>query len=315
MYIIGYLLYAATIAAIVYIPTVTDLVTVSYKLATEIVLGCGIMSIYPILLFTYYLVMGKRGQKEKAFFTTITTNCANIVVSLGLIGTFVGLTRMIDQISGAVSGGSGSVDEQIAGIMVAIGNSLNSMSFAFLTSVMGVAASVVIGFAGNYFRTYFTDTSDEGDEEGESVSLDETGIVKLTAEQNKIKAYINKLITGSIDKREMASIVVANTMTTKELSKIVTTLVGEMRDQKEALENLALITKSFTEKQGEDSTVKNQLISSISDLKESSSAISDSLTKIGNLQEEQTSLIKQNTHKKENIAKTILNEYLGGRDA
>lgn len=218
MHYIGYLIYAAVVAAFYHVDKVHEQVTMAYELATEIVMGCLIIGTIPLFVFLIFHVSRKNQLQHKQTFNTISGACASIVVSLGLIGTFVGLTDMITQIAGAVGAEGGSIEEQISGIMLAIGSSLDAMAFAFLTSVMGVSGSVIVLAASVCFREYFDpdDTSSSGE-----VELDSEAMTKLIHDNNQIKLYINKLIGTSLDKNEIASILINNSKQAGELSKSV----------------------------------------------------------------------------------------------
>lgn len=222
MYYIGYLIYAVVIGAIVFLPAAKDLVVTAYALATEITVGCLVVAALPALQFGYYHARGFKGQFYYERLVSVSNTSGNTVVSLGLIGTFVGLTNMIAKIASAIGGEGGSMDEQIALIMSAIGESLDAMSFAFLTSVMGVAASVTIFCATVYFKMYF-DKNDDADES--NVTSDAVGarIDQLEVEQKKILGFVSKLTGASVDRQELSSIIVSNTLQAKS----VTRLLGE----------------------------------------------------------------------------------------
>lgn len=221
MYYIGYLIYAVVIGAIVFLPAANDLVVTAYALATEITVGCLAVAALPALQFGYYNARGFKGQFYYERLISVANTSGNTVVSLGLIGTFVGLTNMIAKIASAIGGEGGSMDEQIALIMSAIGESLDAMSFAFLTSVMGVAASVTIFCATVYFKMYFDKNDEKNVAGGETSGEIGARIELLEAEQNKLRGFISKLTGASIDRQEMSSIIVSNTLQVKSLAKML----------------------------------------------------------------------------------------------
>lgn len=309
MYFVGYIIYAVTIAAILLIPSVRDIVVVSFELATEIVIGCGVMSLYPLLLFFTYNVRGKRDLTSKVKFESMAGACGNIVVSLGLIGTFVGLTKMIEQIAGAVTGGGdGGVEEQIAGIMIAIGNSLNSMSFAFLTSVMGVAASVIVLLSASYFKQYFD--SEYGDSEGgnstSDTTVDEEALNSLVADNKKTKQFINKLVNNAVDRQEMASIIVSNTIQIKELGSIATKLFDVSKEQSLVItehQKKLTATEDALQKQIELNEKNNVIVQTMSEALVEISKTNESILKVN---EENTQRAAYVDAKNEKIKQAIL---------
>jgi hypothetical protein len=239
MHFFGYLIYVAVIAAIAFVPAANSLVVTSYNLATEITIGCLAVGSYPPLQFAYYHI---RGLKTKVHFErmcSVSATCGNTVVSLGLIGTFVGLTQMIEKIAGAIGGEGGSLDEQIAIIMTAIGESLDAMSFAFLTSVMGVAASVCIFAATVYFKMYF-DEVEEIDEQDLSDEAMDARLEAMEAQALKIRKYTIRMINGNVDRKEMASILVNNSQQVRTLTEATGKLSA-------ATENQAHVNSAVTE--------------------------------------------------------------------
>ncbi|WP_215986021.1 hypothetical protein [Vibrio hepatarius] len=217
----------------------------SYSLATEITVGCLAVAAYPPLQFLIYQIRGMRDRVSFERMCSVSQTCGNTVVSLGLIGTFVGLTQMIENIAGAIGGEGGSIDEQIALIMTAIGESLNAMSFAFLTSVMGVAASVMIFCASVYFKMYF-DKSDKSDKS--EVVTDEVMLEKLKAmeeENNKLRRYMGRIIKSQIDRKELASIVISNTLQVKALTEASGKLASSINSQGELNESMMTAFNNF----------------------------------------------------------------------
>lgn len=242
MHYIGYLIYAAVIASFFFIPAVHSLVAMSYSLATEITVGCLVVASYPPLKFLIYHIRGMKDKVSYERMCSVSQTCGNTVVSLGLIGTFVGLTQMIEKIAGAIGGEGGSIDEQIALIMTAIGESLNAMSFAFLTSVMGVAASVMIFCATVYFRMYF----DKAEED--EVMTDEVILEKLKAveeENNKLRRYMGRIIKSQVDRKELASIVISNTLQVKALTEASGKLATSINSQGELNNSMMELFNTF----------------------------------------------------------------------
>lgn len=244
MHYIGYLIYAAVIASYFLAPAVTSLINMSVELATEIAVACIVIAFYPPLYFLFLQITGKRDQVSFERFCSISQTSGNTVVSLGLIGTFVGLTQMIEKIAGAIGGEGGSIDEQIALIMAAIGESLNAMSFAFLTSVMGVAGSVMIFCAGIYFRMYFDKRDDSEDISDEAM---EARISAIEEDNKKIRRFMNRVITANIDRKELASIVVSNTLQVKALTEATGKLATSIESQCEMNQDVTAGLKALQE--------------------------------------------------------------------
>ena len=240
MHYIGYLIYIAAIAATTLSPAAADMVKSSYELATTITVGCFILAAYPPLLLMSYQLRGKTDENSADSFAAVVTMTSATVVSLGLVGTFIGLTQMITKISSAISFKGKTMEDQVQHVMAAIGSSLDSMSFAFLTSVMGVASAVVITCAATYFREYFKSPIVEDEE-----SLDEvcSRIKKLEVNSSKVRMILQKYTKISVDRNELASLVISNSLQTKELSKIIAELHGEYNAKSEVGKELIVAIK------------------------------------------------------------------------
>lgn len=72
------------------------------------------------------------------------------MVSLGLVGTFLGLVDMIAGIAKALGGEDSDFSARMALLLEAIASSLGAMSFAFMTSILGVGISAYSMIAGTF---------------------------------------------------------------------------------------------------------------------------------------------------------------------
>ncbi len=284
MHYIGYATYLVVILAIAFVPAAQTLVVMSYQLATEITVGCLVIAMYPLVQFAYYHL---RGLREKVHFErmcSVANTCGNTVVSLGLIGTFVGLTKMIEKIAGAIGGEGGNLDEQIALIMTAIGESLDAMSFAFLTSVMGVAASVTIYFANIYFKMYF----DKFDAENEDVVTDEAIVERLSMQEeeiSKLRGYLSRSISANVDRKEMASMIVSNTLQIKALTDVSSKLDVNLGAYMGTTEELSKFLGELNEKVGLTAKQQKQMLQYLSGSYEEVSEINKTVKTISGEQE------------------------------
>ncbi|PSV00883.1 hypothetical protein [Photobacterium kishitanii] len=300
MIYIGYLIYAAVIAAICGIPSVTEMILTSYNLATEITAACGVLALYPPALLFYYQVRKFNDEAHEDTFNAVVTMCSGTVVSLGLIGTFIGLTQMIEKIAGAIGGGGGqSMEEQIAGVMAAISASLNSMSFAFLTSVMGVSAAVVIAGACTYFREFFKDGAKSSSGE-ESVGIDETALVRLESDNSKIKSVINRIVGSNIDRSELSSIVISNSLQVKELTKITARLADQCEIRAQVEKELTDVLIRVEDKLSDigqavlsGNETRESLTGAVLSMRDISSDVNDSVTSMRQYQNKISGLLKQ----------------------
>ena len=270
MYYIGYLIYAIAIAAATLTPAALDMIKVSYKLATVITVGCGVLAAYPPLLLMYYQVRGLKNKNTEDTFASIVQMTGATAVSLGLIGTFIGLTQMITKISSAISFKGKSMEEQVQHVMTAIGSSLDSMSFAFLTSVMGVASAVVISCAATYFREYFKTPIDQ-----EVIGIDDLNekIDELEAQSKNVFSILNRFAGVSVDRNELASLVISNSLQTRELTKIIAELNAESSNKVE-------IDKQLIGALSESSKAISAIESVLTDTKDATDSIASNVGSI-----------------------------------
>ncbi|WP_275076812.1 hypothetical protein [Providencia rettgeri] len=123
-------------------------------LAPEISYAMIVIYLYPLAIFLCHKIFKKKSHQNYIFLTNQTKLSASVTVSLGLIGTFIGLTGMITAISASLSG-EGDVAEKMNAMISSISMALDSMSFAFLTSILGVSISVLLLVSLNFFQFFY----------------------------------------------------------------------------------------------------------------------------------------------------------------
>lgn len=137
-----------------------DFLVNTYLLSPEITILIGIGYLYPFILYFIGKVFRSSVCFSRKFYITHVSMSGNFCVSLGLIGTFIGLSSMVAAIASGMNAG-GDFSEQIGALLQSIGSSLDAMSLAFLTSILGVGAGTIIAVACNYLATSFVDYDDQ----------------------------------------------------------------------------------------------------------------------------------------------------------
>ncbi|EII1487419.1 hypothetical protein LGZ29_004596 [Escherichia coli] len=160
MYIIGFIFYLMIVVSYFYVDEIYEIINQSYILAEAITLTMGILYIYPLVIFLFICVFSKKTQKHKKLIDSQTKIAASVAVSVGLIGTFQGLTAMVSAIASSM-GGEGDMSEKMGSMLSAISSALSAMSYAFLTSILGVAVSVLLLLSLNFWLFYFKDPINE----------------------------------------------------------------------------------------------------------------------------------------------------------
>nr|WP_282563739.1 hypothetical protein [Providencia alcalifaciens] len=183
--------------------------------------------IYPLAIFLCHKILKKKSQKNYIFLANQTKLSASVTVSLGLVGTFIGLTGMITAISASLAG-EGDVAEKMNAMISSISMALDSMSFAFLTSILGVSISVLLLVSLNFFQFfYIKDQSKNSQPNFEELNDIHKTLFALQAVNVGIA---QKFVSVSEDNQLATEI--SNTL--KELTKITTANLQTLVTMKDA---------------------------------------------------------------------------------
>lgn len=154
MYILGLVIYIGLPVLITQIETANAFLTDAYRLSPEITVLIAIAYAYPLFIFALSTVLRNKPFANKDYFKSQVILASSLAVSFGLIGTFIGLAEMIAGIAAGM-GAEGDFSVKMTALLTAIGDALDAMSYAFLTSILGIGASVAILLASNYLQTFF----------------------------------------------------------------------------------------------------------------------------------------------------------------
>lgn len=155
MHFFGLLIYIIFTLLVLFVDFIKDFYLLAFSLSNIITVGVSIFLFYPLVIFFVLEFSSSEIKHKKNIFTKHASMSASIAVSLGLIGTFIGLVDMIGGISSALNGNVTDFEEKMNQMLSSIGVSLTSMSFAFVTSILGIAASTVISFATTFMSQRF----------------------------------------------------------------------------------------------------------------------------------------------------------------
>ena len=174
MYFFGLLLYIGIPVFTYVFPPANALVTQCFELSPEITVLIALTYFYPLSNFFYSVVKKQGDAVHLAHFRSQVTLASSLAVSFGLIGTFIGLSEMIAGIAAGM-GADGDFSEKMEALLGSIGSALDSMSFAFLTSILGVSCSVSVLLASNYLNAFYEKERVDGEnglEGGSKNSID-----------------------------------------------------------------------------------------------------------------------------------------------
>lgn len=190
IWILGYGVYFLVLVAALYIPAVSGMLEQGFLLAPEITLAMLCVFLVPLFVFTCHFFTQKNKLRHRKLLYSQSLLCSSLSVSLGLIGTFVGLTDMVTAIASSM-GGEGDIVEKMGGMIDSISNALSAMSYAFLTSILGVAVSVLILLSLNFWSFFY-----EGQEDKNEKGV-ETNAVNIYERLSSIEK-INTEIVGKL---------------------------------------------------------------------------------------------------------------------
>ncbi|ECO9590061.1 hypothetical protein FX348_23805, partial [Salmonella enterica] len=188
-------------------------------------------------LFLTHWVFRLKARKYYALLATQTKLAASVAVSLGLIGTFMGLTDMVSAISGSL-GGEGDLAAKMGAMISSISSALTAMSFAFLTSILGVTVSVLLLVSLNFWEFYYETENNAGKNPEKVPSENELHALlnRITLLEEINTNIANKLVYIP-ENTDLSELLVVNSNTMAEnLLQINTTV-----------KNIEKVTKAFAE--------------------------------------------------------------------
>lgn len=200
MYFFGLLLYIGIPVFVYAFEPANTLVSQCMELSPEITVLITITYFYPLTIFLYNLVRKQGDAVHLAHFRSQVTLASSLAVSFGLIGTFIGLSDMIAGIASGM-GADGDFSEKMEALLGSIGLALDSMSFAFLTSIMGVSCSVSVLLASNYLNNFFEKELVHGENSGVTGGLGDSSssIEGISEEQQQVINDNFQKVQKSID--------------------------------------------------------------------------------------------------------------------
>ncbi|HCL5252118.1 TPA: hypothetical protein N2G30_002243 [Salmonella enterica] len=237
MYFLGLIFYALTVICYLLFPAIKNMVNQAAFLAPQITYACGLLFILPLLLFLTHIVFRLKARRYYALLATQTKLAASVAVSLGLIGTFMGLTDMVSAIAGSL-GGEGDLAAKMGAMISSISSALTAMSFAFLTSILGVAVSVLLLVSLNFWEFYYETEDNAEKTPGKAFSENEVHALlnRITLLEEINTNIANKLVCIP-DNTNLAELLVVNS----------NAIVENLLQINTNIKNMEAIIKEFAE--------------------------------------------------------------------
>ena len=176
-----------------------------------------------VLLFGLYDIFVKRGELHAL--------CSSVVVNLGMLGTFVGI------VAGLIDFDTGNIDKSIPPL-------LDGLKTAFITSIEGMIAFIILKFAYNIRRT--KDDKVKGDTEAEKM----IGLLEKIADNGDKNTALLEEMKKSISGDGETTLIT-------QIQKLRTTTTDNLQELNKSF-------KEFADKQTENNT--NALTEAINNL-------------------------------------------------
>ncbi|EKR2075412.1 TPA_asm: MotA/TolQ/ExbB proton channel family protein [Salmonella enterica subsp. salamae] len=237
MYFLGLIFYVLTATCYLLFPAIKNMVNQAAFLAPQITYACGLLFILPLLLFLTHIVFRLKARRYYVLLATQTKLAASVAVSLGLIGTFMGLTDMVSAIAGSL-GGEGDLAAKMGAMISSISSALTAMSFAFLTSILGVAVSVLLLVSLNFWEFYYETENNAEKTPGKAPSEDE------------LHALLNRIMLLEEINTNLANKLVCipdNTNLSERLAVNSNTIAENLSQINTTIKSIEVITKAFAE--------------------------------------------------------------------
>ncbi|EGZ3996401.1 MotA/TolQ/ExbB proton channel family protein [Salmonella enterica subsp. enterica serovar Wichita] len=237
MYFLGLIFYVLTATCYLLFPAIKNMVNQAAFLAPQITYACGLLFILPLLLFLTHIVFRLKARRYYVLLATQTKLAASVAVSLGLIGTFMGLTDMVSAIAGSL-GGEGDLAAKMGAMISSISSALTAMSFAFLTSILGVAVSVLLLVSLNFWEFYYETENNAEKTPGKAPSEDE------------LHALLNRIMLLEEINTNLANKLVCipdNTNLAEQLAVNSNTIADNLSQINTTIKSIEVITKAFAE--------------------------------------------------------------------
>lgn len=237
MYFLGLIFYVLTATCYLLFPAIKNMVNQAAFLAPQITYACGLLFILPLLLFLTHIVFRLKARRYYVLLATQTKLAASVAVSLGLIGTFMGLTDMVSAIAGSL-GGEGDLAAKMGAMISSISSALTAMSFAFLTSILGVAVSVLLLVSLNFWEFYYETENNAEKTPGKAPSGDE------------LHALLNRIMLLEEINTNLANKLVCipdNTNLAEQLAVNSNTIADNLSQINTTIKSIEVITKAFAE--------------------------------------------------------------------
>lgn len=271
---VGYFLFLLAFIALVFIQAARDFFNESLALAPEITTLVAFCYLYIVGITIALSLFPKLVQNRALLYEIHIKMACSVMVSLGLVGTFLGLVDMIAGIAAALSGEESDFGARMAKLLSAISSSLGAMSFAFMTSILGVGMSAYGLVAGTFVLSSFKeDEKDTKQDKGIKQDKANQHFDKTDATLKRIKILEENIMEIKLNagEHEIAPSVIFNTLSKyhNDLAKQNKILLNNINELNKRNAALVGALEHLSQTVGEISKNSNTYHESFNDIKES----------------------------------------------
>lgn len=294
--IVGFVLYGIVFFSASYFKTIREMLSQAWILAPEISMGMLLLYCYPLLVCAFFLVFRFVTRNHGNLLKRQTNLSASIAVSLGLIGTFQGLTQMVGSIAASMSG-EGDMAEKMGTMIGAISQALSAMSYAFLTSILGVSVSVLLLISLNFWLFAFGKEAKKAPPPGTgSGPKQESPEMKAVIEQLKIIAELQK---SNAELQKSNADTMSSLVSKEEKTQELIAALSKINENSEAIISEFVDTKqqNDTHFQHAMDIIENNHKESVNELKSLSGSVTSCLDRMETKNDETIRVVADNNEK------------------
>lgn len=197
---IGYLLFILIFVCVFFVQSAKVFFIDSFELAPEITVLVSVCYIYIVFLTIILSLFPRLLTDRIAVYDSHIKMTCSVMVSLGLVGTFLGLVDMISGIGAALSGEESDFGKRMAALLGAISTSLGAMSFAFMTSILGVGVSAYSLVAATFVSTSFSEAKRKEERSKEKEIVAEVKKEEEKEDKNAVNEHYTQLVVPILER-------------------------------------------------------------------------------------------------------------------
>lgn len=297
---IGLFLFFVVFLAFFLFGQLNDFILDTFNLAPEITTLVAVFYIY-VSLLALYLSFFKVKNAATLFIIHTKMSCT-VMVSLGLVGTFIGLVDMIGGIAGALGSDEPDFAKKMQTLLSAISSSLSAMSFAFITSILGVGVSAYVMVASTFVSTDLRKSAIRDKEADQNNLVDNKDTAFLAQRLSDLENLVMELKVNQIESEITPALLVGS------LDRIAEQLKGKNEEISSQVKALLEVNQNMQNSMLHQYDLQNKELHVLDDIYKEISLSSKEMSKINETSSETRDLVLTLSGNLVNIS-NVLNTY------